>query len=507
MLRFAPHGLKDPIFVPESVPVLHWFRQDLRLVDNPALAAAAATGRPVLLLYILDDQTPGSWKMGGASCWWLHQSLSALANDLDARGNRLILRRGRAVSIVAELAREVGASDVFFTRRYEPFAAREELELVHLLEADGRRARRHGGNLLFEPEALTTGAGGPYKVFTPFYNAAMKTLRAQSLKSGPKKIAALKTFPAGDDLAEWRLLPRAPDWSAGIAEVWTPGEKGAEAAVDRFVEDGLAGYAEARDRPAVAGTSRLSPHLHFGEIGPRRCWQRIADGIQARTGGLGKGADAYLRELIWREFSHHLLHHWPDLADVPFRVPFAAFPWRQDLAGLRAWQKGLTGYPIVDAGMRELWHTGWMHNRVRMIAASFLVKDLLIDWREGERWFWDTLVDADLANNAAGWQWVAGSGADAAPYFRIFNPVLQGERFDPDGDYVRHWIPALARMPAKHIHAPWQAPDSVLKNADVRLGDTYPYPIVDHKAAKERALAAFRGLKAAERRLMGVDSD
>lgn len=481
--------------VPEFAPVLHWFRQDLRLADNPALAAASGTGAPVVLLYVLDDETPGAWRIGGAARWWLHRSLSALDKDIGTHGNSLILRRGHAASIVAQVARETGASDVFFTRRYEPFAANEESELAALLEADGRRARRCGGGLLFEPEALTTGSGGPYKVFTPFYKAAMKALRAQPIKRAPKKIPALESFPAGDDLDGWRLLPRAPDWSVGFGECWTPGERGAEAAVDRFVESALQDYAVERDRPAIVGTSRLSPHLHCGEIGPRRCWQLIADGVQVRTGGLGKGADAYLRELMWREFSHHLLHHWPDLPDVPFREAFAAFPWRSDPEGLRAWQRGLTGYPIVDAGMRELWHTGWMHNRVRMVAASFLVKDLLIDWREGERWFWDTLLDADLANNAAGWQWVAGSGADAAPYFRIFNPVLQGERFDPDGDYVRRWVPELSRLPAKHVHAPWRAPDSVLEDSGVRLGDTYPCPIVEHKAAKVRAMTAFRGLK------------
>jgi deoxyribodipyrimidine photo-lyase len=288
-----------------------------------------------------------------------------------------------------------------------------------------------------------------------------------------------------------------PDWAVGFSDVWTPGEDAARNRLNNFLRSGVAEYHERRNRPDLAGTSRLSPHLHYGEISPRQCWQR-ARAIAEAHPERGKGVEVFLKELLWREFSYHQLAQHPRMPDAPVREPFADFPWKNDAKALRSWQRGRTGYPIVDAGMRELWTTGWMHNRARMITGSFLVKHLLQPWQKGEAWFWDTLVDADLANNATSWQWVTGSGVDAAPYFRIFNPQKQAETFDPDGAYVRTWCPELAKLPAPLIHAPWEAPAEILEKAGVKLGRTYPHPIVDHKEARARALAAFESLKQAE---------
>nr|WP_218044369.1 deoxyribodipyrimidine photo-lyase [Kiloniella laminariae] len=476
-------------------PVIHWFRRDLRLADNPALFAASQNGSPVILLYVHDDTTAGDWTSGAASNWWLHHSLQSLTRDLAPYGNRLVFRTGPAVEVVRDLALETKASAVFFTRCYEPWSTEEERMLAQELGAVGIAARRFGGNLLFEPESLKTGAQHPFKIYTPFYKAALKQLQTEGIKPRPEILLAPESFPPGDDLASWQLCPAKPDWSSGLAQNWQPGEQGAEAALEHFIDGAIDSYGRDRDWPGIRGTSRLSPHLHFGEISPRVCWHHALTSSAIENGFPSQGAEVFLKELVWREFSHHLLHHNPDLPTRPFREKYAAFPWRRDKTHLAAWQRGLTGYPLVDAGMRELWHSGWMHNRVRMITASFLIKHLLIDWREGQKWFWDTLVDADLANNAASWQWVAGCGADAAPYFRIFNPVLQGERFDPEGSYIKRWLPELARLPAKYIHAPWQAPASVLKQADITLGKDYPHPIVDHSAARNRALAALKSLE------------
>ena len=474
--------------------VIHWFRQDLRLEDNPALAAAIASGAPVIPVFILDDETPGPWAPGGASRWWLHHSLAALDAGLRVSGSRLILRRGAAASALARLAAETGASTITFTRTYEPHNAALESEIGKALGEDGIKLRRFGGNLLFEPEAVRTGAGGPFKVFTPFYKACLAGPPPKAPVPAPGTIPAPAAFPISDRLEDWELLPTHPDWAGGLREAWAPGEAGAARRLDRFLDEAVVRYGPDRDRPDRAGTSRLSPHLHFGEIGPRSVWHRVSLFAEAEAAA-APGAQAFLRELVWREFSHHLLHHWPAFPEAPFRPDFARFPWRDDPEGLLAWQRGRTGYPIVDAGMRELWRTGWMHNRVRMIAASFLVKDLLVPWQDGETWFWDTLVDADLANNAASWQWVAGCGADAAPYFRIFNPVLQGEKFDPDGTYVKRWIPELEGLSAKFVHRPWEAPPDTLVAAGVTLGGTYPAPIVDHGMARRRALDALAILK------------
>ncbi len=478
-------------------PILLWFRQDLRLADHRALAAAIAAGRPVIPVYVLDDETPGLWKMGGASRWWLHNSLEALASDLEGLGSRLIFKRGSSRDLIIELMEETGADSVYVSRSYEPWARALEEDLAENLESRGWTLHRFQGALLFEPETPKTKAGDPFRVFTPFYKACLSLGAPKPPLPRPKSsLSAPADWPGSEGLDDWGLLPRSPDWTGGLREAWQPGEAGAEARLSAFLDEAMTGYSEKRDRPDQLGTSRLSPHLHFGEISPHRCWQAVENRLAAGGGGKdANGSRSFLRELVWREFSYHLLFHWPDLPTKAFRPEFEEFPWDKDEAAIRAWQRGLTGYPIVDAGMRELWETGWMHNRVRMITASFLIKDLLIPWQVGEKWFWDTLVDADLASNSASWQWVAGSGADAAPYFRVFNPVLQGRKFDPKGDYVRRYVPELAKLDARHLHAPWEAPAEALKAAGITLGDTYPKPIVDHGHARQRALQAYQTIK------------
>jgi deoxyribodipyrimidine photo-lyase len=460
-----------------------------------ALAAAVATGAPLIPLYILDGDTPGKWAAGSASRWWLHESLKCLDAGLHRLGSRLVLAQGPALDVLADMAQETGASAIYWSRGYEPWAARLERDLHRKVEGAGVRCRRFSGSLLFEPEDIRTGAGGPYKVFTPYYKACLGVIEPEALHKAPSRLPKVPDGVESDKLDAWGLQPSKPDWAGGIAAAWTPGEKGAQQRLEALTGSVLETYKKTRDLPAVDGTSRLSPHLHFGELSPRQVWNAVTAAADAAGGKLDAGAESFLRELIWREFSHHLLFHWPHFPTTPFRQEFAEFPWREDALALKAWQEGKTGYPIVDAGMRELWATGWMHNRVRMVVASFLVKHLLIPWQKGEQWFWDTLVDADLANNSAGWQWVAGSGADAAPYFRIFNPVLQSKKFDPDGDYVKAWVPELAKLPKARIHEPWKAKKSELEKAKVTLGETYPEPIVDLDEGRKRALAAYDEIK------------
>jgi len=477
--------------MPSESPSIVWFRQDLRLGDNPALAAAVKRGAPILPVFILDDS--GAWAPGGAGRWWLHHSLAALDKDLRERGAALCLRRGRAENVVPKLVQESGAGAVYWNRCYEPAAVARDKALKAALVEKRLDAKSFNGSLLVEPWDLKTGQGGPYKVFTPFWKALLARGAPPAPLSRPKKLHGLDGV-AGDDLDAWGLLPGRPDWASGFHGHWTPGEAGAIAGLTDFLDGAASSYATDRDRPDLLGSSRLSPHLHWGEISPRQVWQATRHAIDA--GEVEESsAMAFLRQLGWRDFSHSLLFHWPDFPDAPWRKDFAAFAWRDDAAAFAAWCRGRTGYPIVDAGLRELWASGWMHNRVRMVAASFLIKHLLIPWQQGEAWFWDTLVDADLANNAAGWQWVAGSGADASPYFRIFNPVAQGEKFDPRGDYVRQWVPEISGLPDEVIHQPWEASKDVLKAAGVTLGETYPLPIVDHKAARARALAAYEEMK------------
>ncbi|WP_339929210.1 deoxyribodipyrimidine photo-lyase [uncultured Brevundimonas sp.] len=470
-----------------DTPVIVWFRRDLRLADNPALNHAMATGRPVVPVYIHDDGGRVR-RTGAASLWWLDGSLRALAADLAGRGAPLILRCGDSEAELRRLIAETGAETVFLNRLFEPEAWTRDADIAHGLKAEGVDCRGFNGSLLARPGSVLTGSGGPYKVFTPF----LKTLLAGAEPPPPTPLPAIIPGVQGlasDSLDDWALKPTRPDWAAGFAGL--PGEAGAIAALEAFVAGGLRTYSRDRDIPAASGTSRLSPHLHFGELSP---WRAVAAARAAAADGRVPGAEAgkFVAELGWRDFSAHLLHQFPAMADRAFRPDYDAMPWRDDPAGLAAWQAGRTGFPIVDAGMRQLWTTGWMHNRVRMIVASFLVKDLLIDWRAGERWFWETLVDADPGNNIQNWQWIAGSGADAAPYFRVFNPVTQGEKFDADGRYVRTWVPELRQMPDRWLHAPWTAPPEILRHAGVRLGHHYPRPIVDHAEARLRALEALR---------------
>lgn len=429
--------------------------------------------------------------MGGASLWWLDKSLAALAEDLAEAGASLVLRRGEAKAVLDAVIAETGAQAVYWNRLYDAGAIARDKAIKQALTDRGLQAMSCNAALLNEPWEVRTGAGDFYKVFTPYWRTARGQVAEQPAAARPLQIAGGEA--RSDRLADWKLHPRKPDWSQGF-KVWTPGEAGAHQALDRFLDRALRDYPTDRDRPGIEGVSRLSPHLHFGEIGPRQVW-RAVQAATATGHGLDGAADKFLAELGWREFNHHLLFHNPDLATKNFKPEFDAMAWQDNPEGLAAWRRGLTGYPLVDAGMRELWTTGFMHNRVRMVVASFLIKDLMIDWRVGEAWFWDTLVDADAAQNSANWQWVAGSGADASPFFRVFNPSGQGERFDPDGAYVRRWVPELARLSDAVLHAPWTARPDQLRAAGVVLGQTYPRPIVDHAAARERALAAYAALR------------
>jgi deoxyribodipyrimidine photo-lyase len=432
--------------------------------------------------------------MGGASRWWLDKSLAGLAESLAQRGAPLILRRGTSIPEIMGVLVECRATAIYFSRAYEPWAQALDLELKAACDSAGIALKRFGGALLREPEVVRTQGGQPFKVYTPFWRALSQGLTPAEMPPAPRVIASPEKLPKSLTLSDLDLHPRRPDWSGVMAKVWRPGEAGAVQRLHGFLKTGLKDYAENRNRPDIEGTSRLSPHLHFGEISPAQCWHAAVN-TAAGEGGAGKGLETFLKELVWREFSYTLLMQRPDLPDVPFRPEFAHFPWRHDDRNFKAWTKGQTGFPIVDAGMRELWATGTMHNRIRMISASFLIKDLMIPWQQGETWFWDTLVDADLASNAASWQWVAGSGADAAPYFRIFNPVTQGQKFDPHGAYVRRWVPELKDLPGNFMHAPWEAPAPALALAGVVLGQSYPHRIVDHAVARTRALEAYGQVK------------
>ncbi len=486
-----------------SAPVLLWFRQDLRLSDNAALAAALARGGPVLPVFVLDDAAEGRWAPGAASRWWLHHSLVALDAALRERGSRLLLARGDSATELRRLLAETGADAVYWNRRYEPAARARDAGLKAALAAEGVEAKSFNSALLFEPHTIQNKQGRPFQVFTPYWRHCCAQPFPAPVKSESGPIPAPSRWPASTPIEAFALLPKIP-WDAGFAEVWTPGEAGAQARLRRFLREagGEAApvhvYDEARNLPDREGTSRLSPHLHWGEIGPRQIAAALrALGKSAGTDPASNGARVFLSEIGWREFAYHLLYHFEHTPERPLREDFERFPWAEDPRGerLRAWRRGRTGYPIVDAGLRQLWATGWMHNRVRMIVASFLVKHLRLPWQEGAAWFWDTLVDSDLASNTLGWQWSAGCGADAAPYFRIFAPVTQGQKFDPAGRYVRRWVPELAKLPDKFIHAPWTAPANVLEYAGLRLGENYPRPIVDHAAARAEALAAFKALR------------
>ncbi len=472
-----------------------WFRQDLRLQDNPALSAARRRGGAILPVYILDEAGEGDWPAGGASRWWLHHSLAMLDESLRARGSRLLLAAGESGTVLRALGKSAGATAVYWNRRCEPAIIARDRTIKAEMAAAGVEAKSFNAAHLFEPHTVRNKSGGPFQVFTPFWRHCLALPVDAPVKLPAGDLPAPARWPASLELGKLNLLP-GRKWDAGIAAVWQPGEAAAAKRLRKFVAAAMEEYSDRRNQPDVAGTSGLSPHLHFGEIGPRQIWAAVA-AVSKESGVFpaNRGAQTFLSEVGWREFACHLLYHFPQTPTEPLRKEFAAFPWRKDAAHLRAWQTGRTGYPIVDAGMRQLWQTGWMHNRVRMIVASFLVKHLRLSWREGAAWFWDTLVDADLASNTLGWQWSAGCGADAAPYFRIFNPILQGEKFDANGDYVRRWVPELVKLPAEFIHQPWRAPMDTLAAAGVKLGHDYPQPVVDHGEARDSALTALKTIR------------
>ena len=478
-----------------SSPAIVWFRDDLRVADNPALCRAAASGRALICVYVHEGDGAIGRPLGGAARWMLHGALGALDAQLRRRGGALLLSRGAAGPAIEALAATTSAGAVFWNRRYGGPEREADATLKASLAARGVAAHSANASLMREPWSVANADGKPFRVFSAFWRAFARQGEVDPPEPAPERLAFHELPPAALSLAELRLTPRKPDWSAGLAEAWPAGEAAAHGRLGAFLEGPLRGYGKGRDRPDRAGTSRLSPYLRCGAISPRQAWAAAAS-AQHAGGGAGAGDfDKFRAELGWREFSYHLLYHFPELARRNFQPRFDAMAWRGDASGLEAWRRGRTGYPLVDAGMRELWATGWMHNRVRMVVASFLIKHLLVDWRQGEVWFWDTLVDADPASNAASWQWVAGSGADAAPYYRIFNPVLQGEKFDPDATYVKRWVPELAGLPPHLAHRPWTATPAELAAAGLRLGEDYPLPIVDHALARQRALAAHAALR------------
>jgi deoxyribodipyrimidine photo-lyase len=475
---------------------LVWFRRDLRLADNPALAAAAAASDRIVPVYVHAPDEAAPWAAGAASRWWLHHSLSALDADLRRRGTPLILRRGPTLAALVQLAAEAGATRIVWNRLYEPALVARDTQLKAALREQGFECASYNAGLLHEPWEIRTGQDGPYRVFTPFWRACMQKLDTQPAPlAAPKRLAGPATRIANLALAELGLQPHI-GWDAQFPAHWQPGEAGAQQRLESFCAEWIGRYGESRNRPDQPGSSRLSPHLHFGEISPRQCLVAARNAVVDQPAARAS-ADSFVREIGWREFAYHLLHHFPHTPERPLDARFERFPWAENPALLEAWQRGRTGYPIVDAGMRELWATGWMHNRVRMIVASLLTKNLQQPWVAGARWFWDTLVDADLASNTLGWQWTAGCGADAAPFFRIFNPVLQAERYDPERHYLRRWLPELAALPDAWIHRPWQAPASVLATAGVTLGQTYPHPVVDFPASRVAALGAYATIKVA----------
>ncbi|MGI9402325.1 MAG: cryptochrome/photolyase family protein [Rhizobiaceae bacterium] len=473
----------------EISPAIVWFRDDLRISDNPALEYAARQNRPVIPVYIFESEIPDHARIGGAQKWMLHHALADLANNLETLGSDLIIRKGNAFQILRELAENNGATSVYWNRRYTSHGIDIDTKIKSDFSQNQLEAKSFQASLLHEPARLLTALGGPYKVYSPFWRAFDNSPPPRPTLPKPDKLIGVDGIEslAINDL---HLLPVRPDWSSGLRQSWIPSEAAVYQEFVDFIEQRLPGYSTERDIPAAGQTSRLSPFLRLGLISPYQVWYMASEADVPPNDKL-----KFLKELVWREFSYHLLYHFPSLAAKNFNDKFDEFPWSGDLALFNAWKRGKTGYPLVDAGMRELWHTGYMHNRVRMVAASFLVKHLLVDWRKGERWFWDTLVDADPASNAASWQWVAGSGADAAPYFRIFNPIIQAKKFDPDGTYVKKWVPELSGLPDRHVHEPWLAPQDIQNEAGLKMGHSYPFPIVDHKTARVRALNAYNELK------------
>lgn len=473
--------------------IIVWLRNDLRLDDNPALFHAAETGRPVIPVVIYDEESPGLRSLGGAHRWWLHKSLESLASAMERLGSPLVLRRGPAAKVLKGLIKESGATSLYVNRRLEPPAIQQDQEIQAALK--DVLIARFNANFLHDPETIATGSGKFYKVYKPFRQKVEGGERPRDPLDAPKSLTPPEKALKSDALKDWKLLPQTVDWAEGFGKHWTPGEEGARDRLDTFCKTYLADYSAGRNRPAEDASSRLSPHLRWGEVSPFRVLE-VASAYAKRRKSIADDELANFRsELLWRDFNYHVLFHDPDLPSENLNPKFDKLRWRKSKSDLKAWQKGQTGYPIVDAGMRQLWTTGWLHNRLRMIVGSFLTRDLLIDWREGEAWFWDTLVDGDIANNTAQWQWIAGTGADAQPFFRIFNPVTQSEKFDPEGVYIRRYVPELAKLPTEALHAPWEADPDVLEKAGVELGKTYPKPIVEHAAARARALEAYEVVK------------
>ena len=470
-----------------SAPCIVWLNRDLRIADNEALSFASKCNAPVIPVFIYDKNMSSKPAIGSASRWWLRESLNSLSHTLKDKSSKLVIRCGEPSSVLANLVAETGAFQVVWNRCYDPVTQGCQKSVESALNKASVLTKSFKGDVFFEPEVITNGNGLPYKVFTPFWKACQREGLDDLVSQFPRQLSPPSNWPASVPIDDLALLPMK-NWTKGLQNTWIPGEINAMKELEKFAETAMDTYSAGRNYPAISSTSILSPHLSFGEISPRQVLRHVSSFP-------GNRSEAFVRQLGWREFSSYLLYHFPNLNDTPLREEFKDFGWLIDEKGLSSWQRGQTGYPIVDAGMRQLWRTGWMHNRIRMVTASFLVKDLLIDWRSGADWFWDTLVDADIANNSAGWQWVAGCGADAAPYFRIFNPITQGKKFDSDGHYVRRWVPELAQLPSSIIHSPWMASASELSNAEIKLGDTYPEPIIDHSFARDRALSALSSSK------------
>jgi deoxyribodipyrimidine photo-lyase len=485
----------------DSHPLIIWFRQDLRISDNPTLEAARLSKKPVIACFILDDKVAGIWALGGAARWWLHHALKDLANSLSQYNIPLILRKGDSLYHLQDIIKITGANHVVWNRRTESFYRDQDTSIKAALKTQGIDVKSFNARLLIEPMAIKNGSGEPFRVFTPFWKNVMNRfnsdLQVEPPLSAPDQLIHYTGQIPSDSLESLNLLPTAPDWSSGFYQAWHVSEKAAQDRLYDFVQHAIHAYKTERDFPNRPFTSRLSPYLSFGQISPRQCWHvvRAAQASGAIDPAHYNQSEHFITELGWREFAYHLLYHFPETPLQPLSAKFIEFPWREAPDDLHAWQKGQTGYPLVDAGMRQLWQTGWMHNRLRMVVGSFLVKHLLLPWQTGAQWFWDTLVDADLASNTLGWQWVGGCGADAAPYFRIFNPILQSKRFDADGGFIRQFVPELKELPSLSIHTPWEVSPLELRQHGVILGHSYPEPIVDHEVGRQRALEALSKTK------------